>query len=1228
MKRQQTLSTMRTSSLILLSLLSFVMLPNTQAAIPTASDKTITISEDNAYSFSADDFGYLDTDDDHPFTSIQVTTLETAGTLRFFNDNVVLNQEIFVANLTNLTFKPALNTSGNAYDSFQFTVHNDSESSASSNTITFNVQPVDDLPTFITPPLSTIDEDSLYDFTPIIADADIDPIGTLIFSIANQPTWITSFDPDSGQLSGTPENSHVGVHSNIIITVQDTSGLSTSLPPFSITVNNTNDAPSFRAIPTPATSVDEDQYYSFTPIVDDDDDLHTIDTKIYAINNKPTWATFNTATGELSGTPLDEDAGSKTNDIRITVTDLDGLGLNDVLLIGEPLSGFNITVNPLNDAPTFTNSPATSINENDTYSITLTATDVDSIDADLVFSITPGTSLPDWLDFNPDSRLLRSKASRPNNDDVGTYNNISLTVTDNEGKSTSLPPFSITVNNVNNDPAGSISIIGTFEEGEWLTVNTVLLTDEDGLGTFRYLWQRNDLNIGTSKNYQLVNTDVGTSQTIYVTVSYTDRRGTDESVTISASEDEITGNTPVQGSVTINSSHQPYIGQTLIANTETLLDADGLGTFSFKWRRSGTATVIGTNSSQYLLTAADENQTITVTVSYIDEAGYDESVTSDPTAPVTIDPTQDSDGDGMTDIDEIKYGLNPNVNDAEQDLDGDGVTNKDELDAGTDPTKDDYPPADFTVPADKTIHSSGLLTTVDLGIATTVDGKDGVISAIPDNSGPFRPGIHTISWTATDAAGNATTSTTQTINIIPMVDFAIDQISNEGTTATVSVHLNGPITSDLSIPFTLSGTAASDDYDIATNSISITSGNVSGNVSVIVTDADATEVDETLIFTMGDLTALGVITGHKTTHTITITEQNIAPKISLLMTQDDTHTSTVVADADPDPDNVTIIFATVVASVTDSNAITVFDWNASDNTLVDSDGDPTDDTFTFNPSLLNVGTYTIVVKVDDGDLVTTQKHRFKVVVSVPADEDHEDRDDDGIADQYDEIALSHVIALQQADQFRHLVETQPGLQLRLGAIAFESVTNGLQVSAATIETYATSIQSPNDDYFNVGGLFDFEIHGLSQTGDSALVVIPLRTAIPANPHYRKLMRSGWQAFIIDEKNTLASASGSNGSCPPTNSSAYRQGLTPGHLCIQLQLEDGGPNDADGEANGVITDPGGVAVEPLASERPPPQEVLPLPATGGGALYSVLLLLLALAYSRSCRCHRHSPKIHT
>jgi hypothetical protein len=56
--------------------------------------------------------------------------------------------------------------------------------------------------------------------------------------------------------------------------------------------------------------------------------------------------------------------------------------------------------------------------------------------------------------------------------------------------------------------------------------------------------------------------------------------------------------------------------------------------------------------------------------------------------PREIDPKWDSDNDGIPDMQEKKYNMNPqDAADAEQDMDNDGFTNIEEIRAGTDPTK-------------------------------------------------------------------------------------------------------------------------------------------------------------------------------------------------------------------------------------------------------------------------------------------------------------------------------------------------------------------------------------------------------------------------------------------------------------------------------------------------------------------------------------------------------------
>jgi uncharacterized repeat protein (TIGR02543 family) len=83
------------------------------------------------------------------------------------------------------------------------------------------------------------------------------------------------------------------------------------------------------------------------------------------------------------------------------------------------------------------------------------------------------------------------------------------------------------------------------------------------------------------------------------------------------------------GTVSISGTAQ--VGQTLTANTSTL---GGSGVISFEWKRGGNVS-IGTNSSNYIVQAADVGFTITVTVSRSDRVG---SVVSAPTVSISALP--------------------------------------------------------------------------------------------------------------------------------------------------------------------------------------------------------------------------------------------------------------------------------------------------------------------------------------------------------------------------------------------------------------------------------------------------------------------------------------------------------------------------------------------------------------------------------------------------------------
>ena len=88
----------------------------------------------------------------------------------------------------------------------------------------------------------------------------------------------------------------------------------TAQPPSGPPTGSTNRAPTISGAAPP--SVNASSPYSFAPTAADADG----DTLAFSIQNKPAWATFNTSTGRLSGTPAPTDVGTYSN-ITISVSD-------------------------------------------------------------------------------------------------------------------------------------------------------------------------------------------------------------------------------------------------------------------------------------------------------------------------------------------------------------------------------------------------------------------------------------------------------------------------------------------------------------------------------------------------------------------------------------------------------------------------------------------------------------------------------------------------------------------------------------------------------------------------------------------------------------------------------------------------------------------------------------------------------------------------------------------
>ena len=96
-------------------------------------------------------------------------------------------------------------------------------------------------------------------------------------------------------------------------------------------------------------------------------------------------------------------------------------------------------------------------------------------------------------------------------------------------------------------------------------------------------------------------------------------------------------NTPATGAPTIGGT--AHVGETLTVDTTAISDADGLDNvgYSYQWLADNTE-IAGATDPTYTLVAADEDKTIKVRVTFTDDGGNQETLTSAATAAVDPDP--------------------------------------------------------------------------------------------------------------------------------------------------------------------------------------------------------------------------------------------------------------------------------------------------------------------------------------------------------------------------------------------------------------------------------------------------------------------------------------------------------------------------------------------------------------------------------------------------------------
>ena len=189
---------------------------------------------------------------------------------------------------------------------------------------------------------------------------------------------------------------------------------------------------------------------------------------------------------------------------------------------------------------------------------------------------------------------------------------------------------------INAPATGVPTISGTVQVGETLTVATSGIADPDGMAgaQFAYRWTAAGSDIDGATGSSLTLTPDERGQTIRVRVSFIDDAGFSESLTsLSTPRVVAVPNNAATGAPTI--SGMARVNRVLRVDTSGIADPDGMAGagFAHQWTAGG-SDIDGAVGAGLTLTPDMAGQAVGVRVSFTDDAGFSESLTSLSTMPV------------------------------------------------------------------------------------------------------------------------------------------------------------------------------------------------------------------------------------------------------------------------------------------------------------------------------------------------------------------------------------------------------------------------------------------------------------------------------------------------------------------------------------------------------------------------------------------------------------------
>lgn len=422
---------------------------------------------------------------------------------------------------------------------------------------TITVGATNDAPeiTDVAPTLTTL-EDTLGSVTLNANDIDGDQLTWSVSVAASNGTAVVSGNGDSQTATYTPNADFNGSDS---FTVQVSDGTAIDTVVVNVTVDAVNDAPV--VISTAVTTATEDTAYAYTVMATDVDD----DTLSYSLSVAPEGMTIDSNTGAITWTP---ENGVTNEPVTVEVSDASETAVQS----------FTITVTATNDAPVIDSTPVTVATEDEAYSYTVTATDIDGDTLEYILVTSPA-----GMTINAATGVI---SWTPANGVV--EESVTVEVTDTQ--LTDSQSFTIAVTAVNDAP-------------EITEVSATIDTDEDNTGSVTL--NATDVDgdaitwsiIANGTNGSAVVSGTGASQTVNYTPN-ANFNGSD-SFTVQVSDNQATDTLVVN--VTVNAANDAPIVTSDAVTTATEDEAYGY---------TVTASDVDDDTLEFSLTVAPEGMSI------------------------------------------------------------------------------------------------------------------------------------------------------------------------------------------------------------------------------------------------------------------------------------------------------------------------------------------------------------------------------------------------------------------------------------------------------------------------------------------------------------------------------------------------------------------------------------------------------------------------------------------